>query len=254
MSFIERILETWVDGVCRFAWGAIIAVLAITYGLFTYTADNLSINTNTTDMLSEELPFRQRYIEYGDAFPQLSDLMTIVVEAATADRADVAALKLADRLRRETDTVEKLYDFAGEPFFRKNGLLYKDIEELEELADRLSQAQGLLGSLISDPSIRGLSGVLRLAVEDMRAGNTPIGDLSAVFDHIAEVVESHAEGRMRELSWRSLISGEDPKPSDLRRFLQVKVKADWSSLSPAAPAMRAIRKIAEEEGLTPENG
>ncbi|MEC7647209.1 MAG: MMPL family transporter [Pseudomonadota bacterium] len=254
MSLIECILETWVDGVCRFAWGAIIAVLAITYGLFAYTAENLSINTNTTDMLSEELPFRQRYIEYGDAFPQLSDLMTIVVEAATADRADVAALKLADRLRRETDTVEKLYDFAGESFFRKNGLLYKDIEELEELADRLSQAQGLLGSLTSDPSIRGLSEILRLVVEDMRAGNAPIGDLSVVFDRIAEVVEAHAEGRMRELSWRSLISGKDPKPSDLRRFLQVRVKADWSSLTPAAPAMRAIRKIAEEEGLTPENG
>ncbi|MED5359281.1 MAG: hopanoid biosynthesis-associated RND transporter HpnN, partial [Pseudomonadota bacterium] len=77
---------------------------------------------------------------------------------------------------------------------------------------------------------------------------------SVVFDRIAEVVEAHAEGRMRELSWRSLISGKDPKPSDLRRFLQVRVKADWSSLTPAAPAMRAIRKIAEEEGLTPENG
>ena len=159
--------------------------------------------------------------------------MTIVVEAATADRADVAALKLADRLRRETDTVEKLYDFAGESFFRKNGLLYKDIEELEELADRLSQAPGLLGSLTSDPGIRGLSEILRLAVEDMRAGNALIGDLSVVFDRIAEVVEAHAEGRMRELSWRSLISGKDPKPSDLRRFLQVRVKADWSSLTPA---------------------
>ena len=59
---------------------------------------------------------------------------------------------------------------------------------------------------------------LGFVVEDMRAGNAPIGDLSAVFDHIAEVVEAQAEGRMRELSWRSLISGEDPKPSDLRRL------------------------------------
>jgi len=254
LSFIERILETWVDGVRRFAWGAIIAVLAVTCGLFAYTSENLSINTNTTDMLSEELPFRQRYIEYGDAFPQLSDLMTIVVEAATPDRADVAALKLADRLRRETDTVEKVLDFAGEPFFRKNGLLYKDIEELEDLADRLSQAQGLLGSLASDPSIRGLSEVLRLAVEDMRAGNAPIGDLRAVFQRISDVIEAQAGGEMRELSWRTLISGEDAKPSDRRRFIQVRVKADWSSLSPAAPAMRAIRAIAKEEGLTPENG
>ena len=79
----------------------------------------------------------------------------------------------------------------------------------------------------------------------MRAGNAPIGDLSVVL--IASLRLWKRSGRgMRELSWRSLISGKDPKPSDLRRFLQVRVKADWSSLTPAAPAMRAIRKIAEE--------
>ncbi|MFL2540597.1 MAG: MMPL family transporter [Candidatus Latescibacterota bacterium] len=254
MFFIERILETWVDGVRRFAWCVIIAVLVATYSLFTYTFENLSINTNTTDMLSKELPFRQRYIEYGDAFPQLRGLLTIVVEAATADRADVAALKLADRLRRETNTVEKIYDFAGEPFFRRNGFLYKDVEELEELADRLSQAQGLLGSLASDTSIRGLSDVLRLAVEDIRGGNAPIGDLSVVFRQVSEVIEAHVDGKKSELSWRSLISGEEAKPSARRRFLQVRVKADWTSFSPAAPAMQTIRAIAKEEGLTPDKG
>ena len=128
MLFFERILETWVDGVRRFAWGVIISVLVATYGLCSYTFENLSINTNTTDMLSEELPFRQRYIEYGDAFPQLRGLLTIVVEAETADGADVAALQLADRLRREKNRVDQVYDFAGEPFFRINGLLYQDVE------------------------------------------------------------------------------------------------------------------------------
>ena len=120
MLFVERFLETWVDGVRRFAWGVIVCVLVTTYGLFTYTFENLSINTSTTDMLSEELPFRQRYIEYGDAFPQLRGLLTIVVEAETADRADFAALKLVDRLRRESKTIDAVYDFAGEPFFRRN--------------------------------------------------------------------------------------------------------------------------------------
>ena len=254
MLFFERILETWVDGVRRFAWGVIISVLVATYGLCSYTFENLSINTNTTDMLSEELPFRQRYIEYGDAFPQLRGLLTIVVEAETADRADVAALQLADRLRREKNRVDQVYDFAGEPFFRINGLLYQDVEELEELADRLSQAQGLLGSLASDISIRGLSEVLRLAVEDLQGGNAPIGDLSIVFTQISKVIEAHADGKKSELSWRSLILGEDAKPSARRRFLQVRVKADWTSLSPAAPAMQAIRAIAREEGLTPDNG
>ena len=95
LNAIKRILEIWIDVVRRFAWGVIIGICALTYALFIYTADNLTINTNTTDMLSKELPFRQHYIAYKEAFPQDSDLITVVVEAATPDRADVAALALA---------------------------------------------------------------------------------------------------------------------------------------------------------------
>jgi len=254
LNAIKRILEVWIGVVRRFAWGVIVGICALTYVLFTYTVDNLTINTNTTDMLSEELPFRQHYIAYKEAFPQDSDLITVVVEATTPDRADVAALALAARLRQLREHVEKIYDFAGEPFFRRNGLLYRDVEELEELADRLSQAQGLLGALSDDTSLRGLSGVLGLAIDDLRDGNEPIGDLEKVFGRVADVVAARRAGEFKELSWQSMMSDAAPKPSDLRRFLQVRVNADWSSLSPAAPAMDAIRATAREMGLTPENG
>ena len=254
LNAIKRILEVWIGVVRRFAWGVIVGICALTYVLFTYTVDNLTINTNTTDMLSEELPFRQHYIAYKEAFPQDSDLITVVVEATTPDRADVAALALAARLRQLREHVEKIYDFAGEPFFRRNGLLYRDVEELEKLADRLSQAQGLLGALSDDTSLRGLSGVLGLAIDDLRDGNEPIGDLEKVFGRVADVVAARRAGEFKELSWQSMMSDAAPKPSDLRRFLQVRVNADWSSLSPAAPAMDAIRATAREMGLTPENG
>ena len=254
LNAIKCILEIWIDVVRRFAWVVIIGICALTYALFTYTADNLTINTNTTNMLSEELPFRQHYIAYKEAFPQDSDLITVVVEAATSDRADVAALALAARLRQLPAHVEKLYDFAGEDFFRRNGLLYRDVAELEELADRLSQAQGLLGALSDDTSLRGLSDVLGLAIDEMRDGNEPIGDLAKVFGRIADVIAARRADEFTELSWQLMMSDEAPKPSDLRRFLQVRVNADWSSLSPAAPAMDAIRATARELGLTPENG
>jgi hopanoid biosynthesis associated RND transporter like protein HpnN len=254
LNAIKRILEVWIELVHRFAWGVIIGVCSLTYALFDYTVENLTINTNTTDMLSEELPFRQHYIAYKEAFPQDSNLITVVVDAATPDRADVAALALAARLRQLPAHVEKLYDFEGEDFFRRNGLLYRDVEELEELVDRLSQAQGLLGALSDDTSLRGLSDVLGLAIDDMRDGNEPIGDLAKVFGRIADVVAARRAGEFKELSWQSMMSNEAPKLTDQRRFLQVRVNADWSSLSPAAPAMDAIRVTARNLGLTLENG
>ncbi len=254
MSVLNRILEAWIRAVCRFAWAVVLVVCAVTYFVFGYTVENLTINTNTTDMLSEELPFRQNYIAYKSAFPKTGDLITIVIDAQTPDRADASAEKLAERLRHEIATIETVYDFAGDPFFRRNGLLYLEIDDLEDVADRLSQAQGLLGALSEDTSLRGLSEVIGLAIEDMADGNEPIGDLSYVFERIADVISARNQGNAAELSWRGLMAGEEPDAGDTRRFLQVRVNADWSTISPAAPTMDTIREAAAELGLTPENG
>ena len=35
-------------------------------------------------------------------------------------------------LSKEGQLAEKVYDFAGDPFFRRNGLLYSDVPELED--------------------------------------------------------------------------------------------------------------------------
>ena len=119
MSVLNRILEAWIRAVCRFAWAVVLVVCAATYFVFGYTVENLTINTNTTDMLSEELPFRQNYIAYKSAFPKTGDLMTIVIDAKTPERADASAEKLAERLRLESQTIETVYDFSADPFFQR---------------------------------------------------------------------------------------------------------------------------------------
>ena len=254
MELIKQLIEFWVGLVGRFAWCVLGIVFTLTCGLGLYTADNLSINTNTTDMLSDELPFRQDYIAYKEAFPQTNDLITIVIDASSPDRADISALAFAERLRQESGFIENVYDFEGASFFRQNALLYRDIDELEKTADRLAQVQGLLSTLSSDISLRGLSNVLSLAIDDITKGNAQTGNLAILFNKIADVVAMQRLGIWKELSWQTLISDNNPNSADLKRFLQVRVKADWSSLAPAAPAMEMIRRLATELDLTPENG
>jgi len=254
LTVVARGLANWIRFVERFALMIAVVVFVLTAGIYVYTADNLTINTSTTDMLSEELPFRQRYIDYQAAFPQFSNLITIVVDAKTPDRADVAALALAARLRRTPAVIEKVYDLAGHPFFRGNGLLYHDLERLEDLSDRLASAQGLLGALTADPSLRGFFDVLSLAIDDLLAGNDPAGDVGLVFERMAETVAARVEGGTAELSWQLLLSGKTPAADDLRRFIQVRPAVDWSSLAPAKSAMRAIREIARDLQLDASQG
>ena len=167
--------------------------------------------------------------------------MTIVIDAQTPDRADASAEKLAERLRHESETIETVYDFAGDPFFRRNSLLYLGIDDLEDVGDRLSQAQGLLGALSEDTSLRGLSEAIGLAIDDMADGNEPIGDLTYVFERIADVVSARSQGTAAELSWRGLMAGEDFDSGDTRRFLQVRINSIGPRFRP--PRLRWMRSV-----------
>ena len=41
----------------------------------------------------------------------------------------------------------------GDGFFRRNGLLYLELDELQALGDRLAEVQPLLSALAEDPSL-----------------------------------------------------------------------------------------------------
>src|SRR5687768_15285143 len=80
------------------------ALIAVACGL--YTANNLGMDTDTTDMLSEDLPFRANDERYRKAFPQDADLLLLVLDAPTPEQAQAAAERLAARLKTDTRNYE----------------------------------------------------------------------------------------------------------------------------------------------------
>lgn len=233
----------------RFAPAILLLALAVTAALAIFVLPTIGINTDTEDMLSAELRFRQLDRELDDAFPEQGGRIAIVIDAATPERADWAARELAARLRQMPETIRKVDDPTDEPFFHRNGLLYLDESQLYDMSDRIAQAQPLLAAIATDPSLRGLFDILGLAVEEAEGGDGFVGGLPAAMTRMAQVVEARAAGRAAELSWRELLDGADSEPSERRRFLQATVTADWGSLAPAAPAMRAIRAAVSDLGL-----
>ena len=62
-SFVEhtnRLLSGWVHLTHRYALGLVLLASVATGALLYYTANNLGINTDTEEMLSETLPFRAK--------------------------------------------------------------------------------------------------------------------------------------------------------------------------------------------------
>jgi hopanoid biosynthesis associated RND transporter like protein HpnN len=251
----RRYLVAWVDGIRRYARITILVALAATVAGVYGVATQLSINTDTEDMLSADLPFRQDSNAHSVAFPQLSDNIVVVIDAATPDLADDSATMLARRLREHPQVFGSLFDPRGEPFFRTNGLLYLDIEELSNLADRLAQAQPFLGTLWRDASLRGLAGMLGLAIDEVtkEKGATPF-EIARVLNAIAEVAERQAAGRFGLLSWELLMGKVKDDADESRRLIVIQPALDYASLAPAEQAMKLLREIARDLALDSEHG
>jgi hopanoid biosynthesis associated RND transporter like protein HpnN len=238
-----RLLVRWVALVQRAAFWILLLALAASAGGLVYAVGHIGINTSTEDMLSEDLPFRQNDRAMDEAFPQLEQTILVVVEAGSAEQAEAAAAALAAGIAARPERFRSVFYPDGEAFFRQNGLLYLDTEELLALSDRLARAQPLLAALKADTSLRGLAEVLELAVEDLE-GEAARG-VTPALEAMAETVEDLAAGGSAQLSWQALLSEGKTRPEELRRLLTVEPVLDFGTLQPAAPAIREIRALAE---------
>jgi len=253
-SFLGR----WVRSVSLHAkWVLALSLLLSAAAVF-YFATQLTINTSTTDMLSKDVPFRQYARELDAAFPQGGDTLVVVIEGQTAGLADDAALALGARLRAMPALFEQVYDLRGEAFFRENGLLYLSVDELYELSDALADAQPFLGKLWRERDLAGLFEMIGLAADEAAKPNgQALAGLEAVFAAIADVAEAEARGEVKFLAWSGMLAGKpgEAEPADdRRRFVIVKPKLDFGSLSPADDAMETIRKLGHEMGIDAAHG
>src|SRR5512142_2957221 len=74
----------------RRSWLTAIVAAALAVSALVYVARNFAIDTNTATLISPDLPWRQREAAFDAAFPQRTDLIAIVVDAATPELAESA--------------------------------------------------------------------------------------------------------------------------------------------------------------------
>lgn len=251
-NFFARIMGAVVSCAQLSPWIVLTGALALTAVSGFYAAGNLKIDTDTAGMISEDLPFRQRYKAFRDAFPALSDNVAIVVDADLPDRADEATEILAARLRADRENFPLVFSPETNPFFVRNGLLYLDRDALADLSDEIAESQAFLVKLAGDPSLRGLAAVLTDAVDGVQ-DKDQVARIATVLDSLTAVATAIGQGKPAALSWRALIGGQQDEGTT-RRVIITQPRVDFTSLAPAAEAMERIRAIAREAGLTPETG
>lgn len=246
--------QRWVNLTLDHSLALLIAAVLLTAGVVAYTVSNFTVNTNLTEMVSDELPFRKDIKEYRRLFPQLTDTIVVVVEADTPELALESRKKLAAKLVAEKDKLQSVFAPGGGDFFEKNGLLYLSITELESLTDNLAAVQPFLALLSQDLSLGNFFSILEEYV-DASAESIPENErILLLFDRLSDAIEHSVEGRPYHLSWQEVMLGKAVKQSQLRQFIIVEPVLDYSSFAPGKKAIQSIRNIAHELGLNGKNG
>ncbi|MEM7541297.1 MAG: MMPL family transporter [Pseudomonadota bacterium] len=216
-----------------------------------YVISNISINTDTEDMLSPDLAWRQEYAAFKNLFPYFSDTILVVVDAPTADAAYGYANDLVASIRTHGDVFGEVLHPQSMPFFKRNQLLYLDIEELESLSTELSAAQPFLAQLLIKPSLVGIAELIEAATRAKSEGRS--FDTARLFEAINMGITNSLEGEETGISWQALMSGSGSAPGT-RVLFTVQPRLDFSELLPAKKAIETLRDIAATNGMNTGQG
>ncbi|MGL4964306.1 MAG: MMPL family transporter [Inquilinus sp.] len=216
----------------------------------------LSINTDTGKLIDPNLPWQLDNAALDKAFPQNTNLLAIVIDGQTPELAESAATQLTKALTAEPSLFRTVRRPDGGPFFDKNGILLLPLTEVQQTANDIIAAQPLLGGLAADPTLRGLFGVLDLALQGVQTGQAERSQMQPAFTRVAATIDANLTSAhvVQPLSWQSLLSSGPPSPRTLRRFVLAQPVLDYGALEPGAKATDFVRATAEKLHLTPDYG
>lgn len=255
-------LSARIDGACA-RWvgrvdrrpGRVLAVAAlVTVGLGVSAARHLGVNPDPRQLIDPRLPFQVRQRELQRTFRSLNDGILVVLDADSPAGAREAADALAARLGERRDLFADVNVAGGGPFFARNALLYLPVEQLEDLADRLSHAQPFLAVLARDQSVVALADLVAEALASHRAGDRTGVDLAAAVERLAAVIEATADGRRAPDPWGSALFGGAAGDEARQRIVALRPVRDSATLADGAPEIAAVREAARSVGLEPETG
>ncbi len=250
MSFkttIAKGFSNWSDWTLANPVKVLMLVVVFTVLAFEYTANNLSIDTDTTDMVAPNAPFQKNLRAYEKAFSQDSHTLLLVIESDTPELTKAATKRLSRILSADKVNFETVYVPGDNDFFHKNGLLYLEGSELQNLSNHLSQAQSFIGRISQEPNLSGFFSIFNDALSIENKDQAVPIDLTALVEKVSLSLHRSMQGDTNLLSWEKLIADKKLTAGQVDKgFITVSPKFDFTQIRPAENAINAIHKAVAE--------
>jgi len=246
-SFSRSLLFHWVNWTLSNPFLVLIIIGLLTFSAWQYTVNNLSINTDTTDMIAPDAPFQRNLRNFEKAFSQDVHKISLVIESDTPELTKSATLRLARLLSADKTNFESVYIPNENDFFHQNGLLYLDTNDLQTLSNNLSQAQPFIGRISQEPNLTGFFSIFEDALTSSNKNQELPIDLPSLIDKVSLALHKSMNGENNLLSWETLITEKklSGQGSD-KGFINVSPRFDFTQIRPAENPIKAIRKAIAE--------
>jgi uncharacterized protein len=235
-------------------WIVVTVTIIFCMAMTRYVTSHFGMTTDTNALLSPELPWRVRQAAFDAAFPSESSDIVVVIEGQTPELSEMAAARLAASLSAQTNLFRAAQRPDSGPFWSHNQLLFAPIEDVNTAIAQLLKSQPFLGSMASDPSLRGLANTLSLTMRGVNDDQAAADKLRTPFRTLANALQSVTTGKPTFFSWRTLITGQEPDKRELMHIILVNPVLDFTQLQPGQVPIDAIRATAKRLGLDAVHG
>ena len=200
------VIERIVAFCCR--WPALVTLVAVilTVAAGAFTSAHFAMNTDSQKLISAEVGWRKREIQFDKLFPQQSNLILVVIDGKTPELAEAGAASLTAQLIKDKKLFPDVRRPDGGVFFDHNGMLFLPVKEVKATTQQLFKAQPFLGALASDPSLRGVMDSLSTVLLGVSQGQAKLSDIDVPMTRLGQSFAAAVQGRTDYLSWRALVT------------------------------------------------
>jgi len=248
MNTITALVVRAIDVCTKYAWPVICAAVLLAAVSGWYAVTHFAMTTDIDELISPNIPWRQREAAFEKAFPQY-EVIVAVLDAPTPELVDQATDALVQRLSQQKDLFHSIEEPKGGSFFKQNGLLFEPAADLAGQMKMLAQAQRLVQVLAGDPSLRGVIQVLQFGLLGVQGGQITLDNMTWPLTLAADAVEKVNAAQSSSFSWHELVQGRAATPDERLRFLQIRPALDYSELEPGKRATDTIRNAAADLDL-----
>jgi uncharacterized protein len=223
-----------------------------------YTKNNMEFLTGRDDLMPRNASFQLDYKSYRQEFGDQEEIV-VVIESDDAEKATRCGDAVYELLNRDKTSFREVFYPGGLPYFRKNGLLFMPLEELQNLRKTLSMAAPVLKDLSASPSVQTLFTSLTNQIDRYLASPDPdnLKSLTFMLTTLDKGFKGF-DGKTGGMSMDSFLKGGgDGKPSMLesagkQQVITILPVKQSDSFVPAEKAIASARSVLAEISQRPE--